>query len=312
MNTNDEKLETIAIRVQKLLRLATSPNEHEAALAAAKAQELLAAYNLDMLTVEKAGKQGTGARESKKLKGGLYKWQRTVWNKVAVLNFCMYWSIKGLEKGSTYEHRVLGRMDNVAATKAMAEYLEEAIERLTRSRFEDNPSIYFSKAGIAYREGMADRICERLQEQRWEEEDRARKKQEQDASCTALTVIDVASAERDANTDFLNGDPPGTAARRRAEAKARSEQWRQEWVRQEQAEKEEAERFQREDPEGWAELQAEKQKAAERERKREERNEKRRKGSFRYKSWEPRHESYYEGREKGDTVSLHKQVKGEK
>ena len=41
------KQEAMIEKIKKLLRLAKSSNEHEAALAAARAQELLAKYNLD-------------------------------------------------------------------------------------------------------------------------------------------------------------------------------------------------------------------------------------------------------------------------
>lgn len=43
----------IIAKIQKLLALATSSNEHEATLAAKKAQELLVMHNLDMQTVQR-------------------------------------------------------------------------------------------------------------------------------------------------------------------------------------------------------------------------------------------------------------------
>lgn len=45
-------MEKIIERVRKLLALATSSNEHEAALAAAHAQRLLAEHNLAMADIE--------------------------------------------------------------------------------------------------------------------------------------------------------------------------------------------------------------------------------------------------------------------
>lgn len=54
--TDEEDLAKVTERVRKLLNLATkNPNEAEATAAAAKAQELLVAYNLDMATVEQGG-----------------------------------------------------------------------------------------------------------------------------------------------------------------------------------------------------------------------------------------------------------------
>jgi hypothetical protein len=50
--TENPDLSKIIERIRKLLALTESANEHEAALAAAKASELLATYELDMATVE--------------------------------------------------------------------------------------------------------------------------------------------------------------------------------------------------------------------------------------------------------------------
>lgn len=48
MNDNAEEQKKIIEKIRKLLRLSCSRNEHEAAAAAAKAQELLSKYNLSM------------------------------------------------------------------------------------------------------------------------------------------------------------------------------------------------------------------------------------------------------------------------
>lgn len=47
-----EKLDKVIDKIKKLLALATSPNEHEASLAAQRAHELLVKYNLDMQEVK--------------------------------------------------------------------------------------------------------------------------------------------------------------------------------------------------------------------------------------------------------------------
>lgn len=292
----DEQLSSIATKIEKLLRLSKSPNEHEAALAAAKAQELLETYNLDMLTIEQhGGDRSRTKREDTKLAGGLYKWQRDIWRNVAELNFCMYWSIKGLEKGSKYEHRVLGRSTNILSTRLMAEYLEQTIERITREQYANDPKYYFSKAGIAYREGMADRISSRLQDRRHQQRREAKKtKSAAPSDSTALTVLDVEDAENDANKDFLYGE--GYSARIRAA----SAEWRLKWERRQAEEKAEEEAFKRDHPEEWAKREADRKKAEEKASKRHR--------TYRYKTWEPRHASYYDGLEKGDSVSIDPQI----
>lgn len=217
-------------KVTKLLALAKgNSNEHESAAATAKAMELLAAYNLDMAVIGSTGK-GT-QRKDTRLKGGLYAWQRQIWKATSELNFCMYWSIKGTSKGSTYEHRVLGSKANVASTQVMADYLQQAIERLAQQYGKDNGyRSVFERPLIAYREGMAARLVERLEQlrrdrlvedERKKREDAARARHPGSAPSNALVLLDVIHSEQDYNTDYLNGWEPGTSARYRAEREAR-------------------------------------------------------------------------------------------
>lgn len=185
-------------RVEKLLKLAAkNPNQNEAAAATAKAQEILAQYNLDMATVE-ANSGDTGKREEAKTKGGLYHYQRDMWRAVADLNFCMYWNqyrydpnksrvqkrkiderwsdeankyvpvyertaVKG---GYTFEHKLVGRTVNVASTRVMAQYLEQTIERLTRERLNGDGSQFFTKWAVSFREGIAEAVIEKIMTER--------------------------------------------------------------------------------------------------------------------------------------------------
>lgn len=228
-STLDLSPEALAVieKVKKLLALANNnDNEHQAAAATAKAMELLAAYNLDMAVATSTTKQGPAARSDNKRKGGLYQWQRDLWQAVAGLNFCMYWSYKGLTKGSTYEHRVLGSKANVVGTEVMADYLQQTIERLAQEWAKSQGLNVFCKAAIAYREGMADRLVDRLNAIRWErrreEERKAREAAKANPEQTpGLVLMDVIESEEDANNDYLWGYEPGTSARRRAEYRAR-------------------------------------------------------------------------------------------
>lgn len=300
-----DKLTVISRKIELLLRLSTSPVEAEAAAALAKVQELLETYNLDMLTVNSMAKKADNSREDTTLKGGLYKWQREMWSCVAKLNFCMHWSIKGLSKGSTYEHRVLGSKANVLGTRLMSEYLEQAVERITREAYANDPRQYFAKAAVAYREGMAERICARLRNRRYEQEQQAktqRQAAQADGSATALTVLDIADAENDANLDALYGE--GYSAKRRAERAENARKWQK--MMDETAAEEAA--FKRNFPEEWAKREADKKKRQEAENKKWERNARRRKGSFRWKSDEPRHSDFYKGYDRGNDVSLDRQV----
>ena len=66
MSNLAEKKKRIIDKIRKLLRLSRSSNEHEAAAAAAKAQELLSEYNLSldsMITEESASEASSTHRD---------------------------------------------------------------------------------------------------------------------------------------------------------------------------------------------------------------------------------------------------------
>lgn len=231
----DKNMEAIVERVRKLLNLAAkNPNEHEAAAAAEKAQALLASYNLDMATIGQGGE--SGKREDAKQRGGMYIYERELWNAIASLNFCMYFTTRGRMKNGagkmqfSFQHRIVGRTVNVMSTKAMAEYLQGAIERLCRERFPQNNQ-FFMREAVAFREGMSDKITVRLRDKRDAvlEEQEAKKREAADKAkasgintAFALTLTDVKEAERIANYDFLHGE--GAWARR----EARNAEWSKE------------------------------------------------------------------------------------
>lgn len=319
---------TIIAKVEKLLALAKgNANEHEAETATAKAMELLAAYNLDMAQI---GKPGKGAqRNDTRLRGGLYGWQRDLWQAVAELNFCLYRSIRGLERGSVYEHRVIGSHVNVVSTKAMADYLQQTVERLAQewARNARMPSV-FVKEAIAYREGMTERLVERLRTMRAERlaQDRPQEAQRhrdrggfgsQATPGTALILADVVMMEDDLNNDWINGYDPGTTSRWRAEQKARrvaaeaeAERLLKEREAAEQANPALKEERQRKEQEAAAIDDAEYAERC----KREARNAKRRKGDgFRYRQETPkesrqRMSSFRTGYDKGQDIGLDPQV----
>jgi hypothetical protein len=256
--------EQVAIirKVEKLLALANRQkgNEAEAAAAAAKAQEMLAAYNIDMAMVEQ-GSGSSGKREDAKHKGGVYLYQRDLWRAVAQLNFCLYWTqarwksreVKRKDAwGGTrtedvwairYEHRVVGRTVNVHLSQAMAGYLEQTIERLVMERMGNDNTQRFSRWAVSYRKGAAARIIEKVQDRRDEveaaEAERQRKAEHAAAragvsTSTTLTIADVRKSEIDANLDFIHGE--GYSARKAeqrrkaAEAAAQAEREYAQWA----------------------------------------------------------------------------------
>jgi hypothetical protein len=319
--STEHDISNVVGKIQKLLQLASkNPNEHEASQAAAKAQELLTAYNLDMAVIEKSS-GGSAKREEQKLDGGMYQYQRDLWEAVARLNFCMYWTHKeriwkshtrkGVKReywGVRHQHRVVGRTINVTSTKNMVSYLEQTIERLCRERLGgENNSQYFSGYAVSYRTGIAERVIEKIGDRRREmlqEEERKRMDAEKAAreagaagvsTSTAVTISSVVQSERDGNIDFLYGE--GTSARwaadRAAQAAANkaAEEAYTTWAA---ANPEEAARKE-------AEEAAERRKAARR-------GPGSRGGSGGRKGGPSDAGAYYEGRKAGESVGLDPQV----
>lgn len=235
--TNHQPDEKLIRKIEALLNV-KGCTEAEAESRLAKAQELLEKYNLDMASI--GGTPTQNKRNDKKTKGGLYSWQRNLWKAVAELNFCHYLSIKGLQRGSTYEHRLIGSHGNVIATEVMANYLQETIEKLAQTwAKESGYKSVFVRDAIAYREGMTNRVAYKLRARRdkvLEEERKAteeRKQREaasgQASSATALTLVEYISSEQDFNNDYLNNWELGTTARNRHEAELRQKKWEEEY-----------------------------------------------------------------------------------
>lgn len=267
----------ILVTVEKLLRLADkNTNAEESASAAQKAQELLLAYNLSADLVGSGSDHGR--REESKVRGGFYEYQRDLWCRVADLNFCFHfvsrqritkrvrfehWSGEmRTEERVRYEpcHRLVGRVHNVAATKAMATYLQDAIERLVSERIGTQNNLRFSRYMMSYREGITFDINERLYKRRqsqlaeerrkaMEAEARAAEAAAKGAStATGVTIASLTRSEFDANADFLYGEgwSAQQAAKRaaKAAAAAAAEQEYNRWAaaHPEEARKQEAER----------------------------------------------------------------------
>jgi hypothetical protein len=246
-NMNDEldadQLKIIE-RVEKLMRLATkNPNAEEAASAAAKAQELLVAYNLSAELVGNAGSSADAKREKQKIAGGMYQYQRELWYAVASLNFCLHftrqerddcvrirknWDGSRSKYTKTYwrhRHVIIGKRINARLTITMGQYLEQAIERLVKERYPLNSQRFLSEA-VAFREGIADELYWRLLERRKAlvaEEEARRNRSAQDAGYSvsqALTIGSLTQQEEDANYDVMYGE--GWSAKQRAKRAERA------------------------------------------------------------------------------------------
>lgn len=326
----DDSTQKAIDKIEKLMRLAGSnPNEAEAASALAKAQELLTAYNLDMSVVEQGGGTKSGKRASEMVAGGHHKYQRQLWRSIAELNFCFYWSQKNRVTDETrwyaaqkwiHQHRVVGRTINVVTTKNMAEYLEATIYRLCSEKF--LTTNYFKLSGadpLSYREGIADRVIEKIEERRRDMVRAEERKAREDAMrasaaghslATALTIAGLTEREEQANYDFLHGD--GAFARKKAAEEAFEKDWQARRKRQAAAEaaaEKEYSAWAAANPEEAA-REEKKQRAKERAQERRDAMRRPRQRYFRESAEDIRKASgaYHAGYAKGSEVSIEPQV----
>lgn len=201
-------------KIEKLLNLAAGAGtQAEVESATAKAQALLAQYNLDTAHLEDTASKQNAKREEAKVEGGLYSFQRDLWRAVAELNFCYYWSQRFWNKETkkmARRHALIGRVVNTRGTIAMATYLQNTIERLATQRIREEGWLLSSAWAWSYRKGMAAAVIEKLQDQRrvvlTEEAKKARaanKAGMTSAAGTALTIASHSRSEHEANIDFL-------------------------------------------------------------------------------------------------------------
>lgn len=244
-------------KIKKLLNLAAKAGTpEEAASATAKAQEFLVEINFTAEMVERETTKD-GRREQAAVDGGFYSYQRRLYRSVAELNFCVYWAqqYRVYGKRQIYEtyydesrgeerrrgvgqemrhymktrHVIVGRVVNVRASIAMATYLSQAVERLTRERLPEETH-RVSRWAVSFREGAVMTVAEKLEERRAvvldEEEKRereaARMAEAGASTSTALTIAGFAKTEKEANLDFIHGE--GYSARRAAERAKRAAQ----------------------------------------------------------------------------------------
>lgn len=236
--------EKIITLINKLLALSKDggATEAEAALAAEKAQELMTEHNLSMATVEAAG--GDSGEGGVRVKDGLnhrqvYNWQKQLMAHVAELNFC-HCMLRYEQRNGYYNptkvfngYQLIGRAANVASTRVMFEYLLQTINRVAKGHLD--PKEFFTRFGHSFKEGMADRIVERLQERRRHEVEEQEKKareanvraQHPSSAGNALVVVlkDFVQDETDLNNDMVKGWEPGTTSRNRRKSEERQVKW---------------------------------------------------------------------------------------
>lgn len=161
----NDKLAKVMEKIRKLLRLAKSPNEHEASLAASRAHALLAEYNLDHADVINEKRDEVGY--DSELVTTSYQWRYFIGAGVATLYYCKHMATT-FKKGKTaYDrHSFVGRRHNVIVAKLVFEYLTKTVHRLAQQGARTLPAKRRSPYRTEFRKRCASQLYARLVDQR--------------------------------------------------------------------------------------------------------------------------------------------------
>lgn len=321
--------ESVIRKIQLLFQMAArakgndgSSNEAEASAAMAKAQELLAKYNLDMATIQDAKVAGGSntedneKREKTRLnRTAMYAWQQRMCKAIAEANFCWYWTRTVVEENkvnhkmcSVKRHVILGREANVTAVTMMYDYLCEVIEGNVPQR---GTKDIVSRSANSWREGCADRLVSRINDKQMKMQYEVEQQAKQAASGkaatvgTAITLRSVTDNEYAANYDATYG--AGAYAR----SKATDAEWyAQQAERQQLDEEVKAKLLASETPAQCQAREAAEAKEAEKEAKANERywqaQDRRKQREADRRDWS----AYQAGQAKGSQINLDSQLKG--
>ena len=152
-------LEKVQKRIQKLLALAGSDNENEAASAAAQAHKLALKYNLSISQFQTEDQNGDDLIQTVFYESGrLASWKGQLAFGVAKLFSCSVY----IKKGNRYSGLTLvGTEADVSLSRVTIEYLFEVVDRLTKA----NAYGQGSAVSNGYRYGLVARLLVRLREQ---------------------------------------------------------------------------------------------------------------------------------------------------
>jgi hypothetical protein len=152
------------------LKLSQSPNQHEAALAASKAQEIIDRYNLRIDDIQ----QGNETKEADENivdfgQDPLHEvcqvdtlWTLRLSSIISRLNSCrIYYHTK--QSGSAVL-KIIGRPSDVQTVRYLFSWLEREVRRITRQECQGHSRRY----QIDFRTGVVDTIYRKLTEQRKE------------------------------------------------------------------------------------------------------------------------------------------------
>jgi hypothetical protein len=159
--TTRPNISHILDKIKKLLALSASSNPNEAARAAAKAQALLAQYNLELSQVEAHSGETSDYCQQDVAVGGVSRWRKTLMLVVARPNFCDVVSYKGTERVS-----LIGEPHNLEVVKYLYGYLVRQLEPMAATAYRQSGSSMHSRTWKdSFFHGAIASIDQRLKEQ---------------------------------------------------------------------------------------------------------------------------------------------------
>ena len=196
--------EKLIERVRKLMGMATSANENEAAIFAEKAQALVAEHSLTMQELHEAEKQDDLVLD-KGLSTDSRPWRRQLGAQVAKMYLCAYFyefkfnMTRKRKCGYIREdvHSFVGAPHNVVIAKIMFQYLTETIIKLAS---EGSKRASYRNS---FQHAAANRLCWRIQE-KIEDAKRGQLKKSDGTNLPAL--LDVYNGAEQKNAAFIKNE----------------------------------------------------------------------------------------------------------
>jgi hypothetical protein len=185
-------------KIQKLLALADSPNEHEATLAFQKAQELMAQYGVEVsLDLETDTAITEDVLESS---GRMASFKKVLAAAVAQACYCM--AVNRYSSGT--QIRLIGKQHHIATAVHLYSYLVQTVERVAKVKVAEYKATHggnMRSYSASFKVGMAYRLWDRLQEKTQS----LKNEGIPEANVSALAVQDAfTQAQKDIN-DYLSG-----------------------------------------------------------------------------------------------------------
>ena len=164
---SDEALQKAIERVRKLMAHVNSQtaNEHEAAVAAAKAQAIIAEYNINESMIN-PNRPLNAIEPVLVVATPPARWRRVLGVWVAQMYFCGYFfNPTTNDKGTAVnEHWMVGERHNLVVAASMFEYLVDTIDRLARMGARKLPHKERSSYRVDFRDACTMRLVQRIHE----------------------------------------------------------------------------------------------------------------------------------------------------